>query len=137
MKQALLVTVMMVLGLTAKAQNADMLYTVIECHNAVMMPDNGMTVTVAEGGFAGIPQLTVKHFFLGHTTSDTYMVQHGFNSHMVGAPISYNNETVSLEINFTVAPLKDGGSPGTLRIIQPDDSVATDRLSCAAVNHIM
>lgn len=137
MKQALLVTVMMVLGLTAKAQNADMLYHVIECKPAVLVPDNGMSVSVFEGGFAGIPQMIVKHFYLGHTTSETFFMHRGVSIAAIGAPISYVNEseTVMLSINFTTTPLKDGGHAGTLSTIQPNDALVTENLSCKAVNH--
>jgi hypothetical protein len=109
---------------------ADEMRDVLNCRPAVLHPDLGMALSVSEGGFAGLTQITINRFFLGHHTTENFIVQRQeMDSHIVGAPVVYLGEGVRLAINFTTSPLKDGGQASTLTI-----NGNSEQLSCKVVN---
>lgn len=114
------------MSMSAQAQTADQLNTVLKCQPVVLTPDMGLSVTVQQGGFAGLTQLTVRRFFLGHTKTEKFIVRESPASN-VGGPIEYVGNGATLSVNFTTAPLKDGGHIGHLTLA---DQSTPEELSC-------
>jgi hypothetical protein len=115
------------MSLSAQAQTGDMMKTVMTCVPTTLRPDVGMSVTVSTGGLAGLTQVRVRHFFLGRSSVETFIVQEQpVDTHKLGAPIVFEGNGIRLSANFTTAPLKDGGHIGHLVI----DGQGSDELSC-------
>ncbi|MGZ3691751.1 MAG: hypothetical protein ACXVAX_09615 [Pseudobdellovibrio sp.] len=133
MKQLLLAATLMIAGLTAQAHTpiADGFNTIYSCNPIELHPDLGMNLTVEQGGFAGITQITIKRFFLGHNTTEQYVVKQKVTvPNRIGAPTLLVGEGIQLSINFTTAPLKDGGHYSVLSLNDANGNVSNEELSC-------
>ena len=121
----------LVVGLSAHAQMPDQFTKVMQCQPAKAVMDLGVSVTVQKGGFAGLTEVIVKRFFLGHTSSTTYIVNElPQNPTHMGAGLSYVGEGIELNTNFTTAQLPDGGHYAQLITEDANNSPSTENLSC-------
>jgi hypothetical protein len=128
----ILAATLMSLGLTAHAEGADQIYTAIKCGPATVVPDLGLSLEVKEGGFAGLTQVQVKRFFLGHTSQTNYDVQQSpVKQGLLGAPIEFTGNGIRLTINFTTAPDANGQHHGTLETLEENGKYQSEELSCA------
>ena len=122
---------------TANANYPDQMYTVLKCGPLVLRPDLGLSVDVTQGGIAGITQVRVQHFFLGHTQTETYVVrQMALENNRVGAPILYKGKGVTLSVNFTTAPTRDNGHYGVLTTSSALSGTHREELSCHMMSHL-
>ncbi|MGZ3690014.1 MAG: hypothetical protein ACXVAX_00835 [Pseudobdellovibrio sp.] len=132
MKKLLLTVSFLFISFNAFA--ADEMNDVIKCGRLQVVPDLGLQVTLSQGGIAGITLLKVDNFFLGHSTSNSYMVaQEAVQPGVMGAPVTYKGDEASLSVNFTTAPLKDGGHIGSLTLYKDGQVTSTEQLSCKSV----
>jgi hypothetical protein len=103
------------LSLHAHAQGGDQMLVLMTCKPAHAVPDLGMSLTVSQGGIAGLTQIQVQEFFLGHNTNHTYIVrQKEVEPGMAGAPMTFEGQGITLQANFTTGTLADGGHIGHL-----------------------
>lgn len=128
MKKFLLLTAVVLTGLNAFA--IDELNEIVKCRPAKLVPDAGLSVVVSQGGIAGITQITVNRFFLGHHSISNHIVRQVPFDGRMGAPMTFKGQDISLSVNFTTAPAKDGSHPGTLIEKQADGSLVKNELSC-------
>lgn len=133
MKTLILITSAL-FGLAANASSyPDELYPVFNCNSIIEQSDSGTTVEVLEGGIAGVPQIRVTRYNVGHASTDTYFAHRlKQNPKRIGSPIVYEGRDVRLAMNFTSAPLEDGGHYSTLEV-RHEDMVAIEELSCKIV----
>jgi len=114
----------------ANAQSADQIYTVFTCQRKVAIPDLGLSVTVREGGIAGMTQVQVRRFFLGHDSQTNYYVQQELvKQGVVGAPMVFDGNGIRLTANFTTAPV-NGQHPGLLEIQDESGKFSSEELVC-------
>ena len=137
MKTILTVLSIAFAGITAQAQVADQMFEIINCRPTLTRPDLGMSVSIEQGGIAGITQLTVKRFFLGHSNSQTFVVKQVGGQNNEGAAMVFTGKGVRFSVNFTTTPRQDGGHDGKLSTLQADGKYADESLTCSSVAHIM
>lgn len=113
----------------AFAAGADQMTEVLRCQPAQARPDAGMSVSLTTGGIAGLTQVRVTRFFLGHSTVENYIV-HAIptNPRQLGAATSYVGEGIRLTVNFTTR-LPNGKQYGTLQLGNQADS-SIEALGC-------
>ena len=128
----LLITTTAAAAQPAFQAGADQINEIIRCQPLVLQPDLGMKVSVLTGGIAGLTQVKISRFFLGHTSTNTYIVK------ALTRPEAQLNEGityVSSEIRMTVSfnsQTPNGGNYGMLKI-RENGSTSTTELSCALV----
>jgi len=124
---------------TARAEmriGGDQTRPVLKCQPLALRPDAGMNLIVTEGGLAGLTQVTVSRFFLGHSTSTNYIVKQE-RTGAIGSPLSYIGKGIRLTVNMTTSPLKDGGHYSTLQLSSANARYMTEELSCQTIYHTM
>jgi len=129
------------MALTAQAHaeyrlGGDQIYAILNCQPAQTHPDLGMDVSVSQGGIAGLTQITVRRYFVGHSTTRKFYVQVS-QPRTVGAPVTYTGSGIRLTVNGTTAPMKDGGLYSTLQLQEKDQPASLEVLSCHALYHTM
>lgn len=111
---------------------ADQIHEIIKCQPLAPRADLAMSLTVSTGGIAGVTQVIVKKFYLGHSSSDTYMVKALTRPEgRVGEGITYVGENIRLTTNFTTQT-PNGGHYGVLKI-KENTSTSTTELSCELI----
>src|SRR4051812_48688920 len=77
MKPTILAFAAFVLSTQAHAMfiSPDQIYTTIKCEGKVTVPDLSLGVEVRQGGIAGLTQVVVSKFFLGHSSINQYYVR--------------------------------------------------------------
>lgn len=111
---------------------ADQIVDILNCQPLVLRPDVGMSVIVQTGGIAGLTQIQVKKFFLGHSTAKTYIVKALTRpSGMASEGITYSGTEIRLTVNFT-AQTPNGGHFGVI-LITENGSTTTTELSCSLI----
>jgi opacity protein-like surface antigen len=130
----MLLTLVLALGFMSSAQAADELNVILECQPAVLRPDLGMTLTLTTGGIVGSPMIQIQRFFLGHSTTENYIVRRKsiltYLPLKVGAPVTYAGEGIRLDVNFTTAPDQNGAHRGILQLQNEDGTLNQETLSC-------
>jgi len=117
------------LAISSTVFAADEMNPKFNCHRVPVIPDAGMGVTVLEGGIFFHTAVKVQNFFLGHSTSDNYLVRDIPSADGVAYEDSATQgQELSLNINQE-ARLKDGGYPAQLRLKNQKVS-----LSCTDAN---
>ena len=113
-------------------QGADQMNEIIKCQPLRAMPDMGMQITVATGGIAGVTQVRVERFFLGHTEVTNYIVKAiDLAAGQMGEGMAYVGNGIRLTANFTTL-LPNGQHYGTLQLRSSGiDSLL--KLSCELV----
>ena len=117
------------MGLSAQAQTADQIETIVTCSPLKRVMDLGIEVKVTQGGIAGLTELVVDRYFLGHTSHSTYYVQE-LATQNVGSGIVFKGTEASLYTNFTTAPVYDGGHLSHLILTEAGKNPETIDLSC-------
>lgn len=113
----------------------DQEYISLMCQPTQVMPDNGLSVTVSEGGLAGLSKITVTRHFLGHSTEEKFYTKRSSPTRM-GEATSFTAKGIRLTVNFTTAPRKDGGAYSTLQI-KKNGVTSMEELSCKTIYHTM
>ena len=133
MKKLLLTAGLLMICLNAFA--ADEINDLIKCQPLKLVPDLGMSVTLSQGGIAGLTTLKVERFFLGSTNTQNYIVrQQNVDPRLLGAPMTFTGDQVSFSVNYTTAPLKDGAHIGSLVTYDSKNNVVSnEQLSCKDV----
>ena len=124
---------------TARAEmriGADRIYTVLKCHAAVATPDRGISVVITQGGFAGLTEMTVTHYYLGQSSEQKYVVTQEMPQQM-GSPMRYVGTGVRLTVNFTTTPMNDGGHYAVLQRDSINGHYMPEELSCHTIYHTM
>lgn len=111
---------------------ADQMTEIIKCRPLELRPDLGMQLTVSTGGIADLSQIEVTRFFLGHSSSNTYIVNAApRRPDQLGEAETYKGAGIFLSINFTTS-LPNGSSYGFLKI-KENEKVSFELLSCELI----
>ena len=139
MKYLFLVTVFAAITSTTSTSKAmvsihpDAFRDIMICQPVELRPDMGMEVKVNQGGIAGITQVIITRYFLGHSTTSTHIVKRiQLDKYRPGAAVVYVGQNVRLSINYTTTPNKDGGHASTLELVE-NEQVSAEQLSCQTI----
>src|SRR5437764_1385437 len=81
----------------ARSAGADEIKTIITCERAVNIPDLGLSVIVRQGGIAGLTEVQVRNFFIGHSSIAKYYVQQlPIEPKRMGSPLVYKGNGIVL-----------------------------------------
>jgi hypothetical protein len=117
----------------SKAVAADELVDLIKCRPVVLTPDLSMSLTLSAGGIAGLTMIKVERFYLGRSTTQTYVVrQLDLNTQQEDQPVIFLGEDISFEADFS-AVTNDGGAPGILRLRMGTNDFSIEELSCTVI----
>lgn len=135
MKNLLLTIIaILTLGTTTQAaqeafQNgADQMNEIFKCQPLTLRPDQSMQLTVSTGGIAGVTQVRVERFFLGHSSLSTFVVKALPTNGRMGESVTYAGKDIRLSVNFTTQT-PNGANYGVLKI-REGNTVTTEELSC-------
>lgn len=117
----------------SKSMAADELVDLVKCRPAILTPDLSMSLTLSAGGIAGLTMIKVERFYLGHSTSQNYVVrQLPVNPQHNGQAVIFLGEDISFEANFS-AVTNDGGAPGLLKLRLGTNDFSFEELSCVVL----
>ncbi len=123
--------------LTFSAQASDELIDILQCRPVAAKADVGLSVSVAQGGFAGITQITINRFALGqHTIAKHIVRQLPILTGRAGSPVIFEGDTVRLSINLTTQALKNGSHPALLITIGENGNLINEDLVCTGLKQI-
>lgn len=123
--------------LTFSAQASDELIDVLQCRPVASKADAGLSVSVAQGGFAGITLVTINRFFFGqHTIAKHLVKQLPLLPGRAGSPVIFEGDTVRLSVNFSTRALKNGSHPALLITIGENGNLINEDLVCTGLKQI-
>jgi|GEM_PF-2551451 len=94
--------------LSVSAQANDQYVPVLECRG------EGVSLAVLEGGITGLPMIQIKRSEDSVSTYESHLVRVQDTKGRIGAPTTYVGKKISLSINYTTAPNKDGSRTAVL-----------------------
>lgn len=113
----------------------DQIYTIMTCRPAKVVADVGMSLSVEQGGIAGITQITINRFVRGTHKTEQYIVDRKASDPMrAGGPLVYVGKGIELSVKTTTTPNKDGSRPGTLKTAKSSGKAKTEALACKSVS---
>lgn len=124
---------LLVLTTSTKVMAADELVDLVKCRASTLRPDVGMSLTLSAGGIAGLTMVKVERFYLGRSSSKTYIVnQLPLNPQQNDQPVIFIGEDISFEANFNT-PTTNGMAPGLLKLRLGTNDFSFEELSCVVL----